>query len=181
MIQEHPAIAATRQWVHEVIIGERFCPFAKPVADANGIGYYPVSGESWPALSDALVAACQRLNQNPQERTSLLVITEGLEDFFIYLSALEMLEAKLNDWGYSGIYQLASFHPNYVFSGESETAVTNYTNRSPYPLYHLLREEDITALSLDEAKSEAIYQRNMTHAQRLGAAFFSRWLSPPPR
>ena len=170
------ALAATQRWVERIVIGERFCPFAKPVADASAIRYCETPGDDWSVLTSTLQDECRRLDGAPNTRTTLVVVVSGLDDFYVFLDALAFAEAQMRVWGYEGVYQLASFHPDYLFDGEETTSSSHYTNRSPFPTFHLIREEDITALGLTEEQSESIYERNITHAKRLGMAFFEHFL-----
>ncbi|MDL4864468.1 DUF1415 domain-containing protein, partial [Halomonas elongata] len=92
----------------------------------------------------------------------------GLSDFDDYLDALGLAEALLVEQGYEGVYQLASFHPEYQFEGEVEDAPRNFTNRSPWPMWHLIREAGLERALAHYPDPEAIPARNAVQMQALG-------------
>jgi hypothetical protein len=100
----------------------------------------------------------------------------SLARFDEYLDILAISEKMLQDWGFSGRYQLASFHPNYIFEGSSSEDSENYTNRSPYPLFHLIRERDISQYMKNEEDAEKIFNQNIEKANTLGCPYFESQL-----
>lgn len=112
-------------------------------------------------LLHELVAECRRLDAEPGIATTLLIAPAGMEDFDDYLDWLELAERLLDDLGYRGIYQLASFHPDYVFDGVEAADPANATNRSPYPMLHILREAELERALASYPDPESIPERNM--------------------
>ncbi|MBY5941670.1 DUF1415 domain-containing protein [Halomonas sp. H33-56] len=164
-----PGVAATAAWVEEFVVGLNVCPFAGREVTRGSIRYIEVDGRR---LEDALVAlleACHHLETTPEVETSLLVFTRGLADFDDYLDALAMAEALLADRGYEGVFQLASFHPDYVFDGVDDDDPANFTNRSPWPVWHLLREEGLERALAHYPDPEAIPERNIERLREIGS------------
>jgi hypothetical protein len=173
-----PIVAQTKKWVETVVIGLNLCPFAKYVSDKGGIGYavMPDLSQAAPAQLKAAVLASfenqvQSLDTQSMLDTILLIIPDGLSDFQTYLDLLYAAEDWLEEHGYAGVYQVASFHPDYQFAGEDPADPSNYTNRSPYPMLHILREEQITAaLDFYAGDPAEIPERNMALTKKMGLA-----------
>ena len=161
-------IAQTRKWVKTVVIGEHFCPFASQVFDAQSIRYHVVASQQLEACLQALIAESQKLDETQTIETTLLVYPQGFAEFEDYLGLLELAEDLLVVQGYEGIYQLASFHPHYQFADADKDDPANYTNRSPYPMLHLLRESSLEKAIADHPDSKLIPERNQHHARALG-------------
>jgi uncharacterized protein len=112
------------------------------------------------------------MNANPGTETSFLILPEGFSDFLAYLDLVGLAEELLENEGFEGIYQVASFHPEYMFEGSPEDDPANYTNRSPYPMLHLLREESIEkALEHYQGDPEEIPGRNVDFAREKGIVY----------
>ncbi len=131
-----------RHWVDTMVVGLNLCPFAKRAIDCQGVRYRIFDGPL-DHLADAFIAELQLLDAEPRIETTLLVISQGLDDFMDYLDILDGANAMLDELGYAGTYQIASFHPHYQFEGTLPEDPSNYTNRAPYPILHLLREESM--------------------------------------
>lgn len=163
-------------WVDQVVIHYDFCPFAKFVRnDGIRVEVSPAN-----ALDDVVLAvkhACEHLDTHSKTATTLLTFSDGLKDFHDYLLALDLAQQMMASWGYDGVYQLASFHPDYTFGGEDESAPSNFTNRAPYPVFHLIREADITRALEDYPDPESIPQRNIDLANEVGCEHFKRILA----
>ncbi len=166
-----------KNWIRSVVIGLNFCPFAAPVVKQNGIVYLEEPGLEAEACLQALAALCARMDADPAIETAILIITAGFEDFEDYLDLLDLAERFLHQRKYEGIYQLASFHPQYRFAGEPEDDPANYTNRSPFPLLHLLREESIEVALENFPDPDAIPERNIRVAREKGIAFLQQLLN----
>ena len=163
-----PALAATRAWVETFVVARNVCPFAGREVARDSIRYVEVGAGDWERALHALVAECEHLDDHPEVETTLLVLSEGLEAFDDYLDFLGLAEALLEAQGYAGTYQLASFHPDYCFEGADEEDAANYTNRSPWPLLHLLREAGLERALEHYPDPEAIPERNVAAMRALG-------------
>lgn len=166
----HPAIAQTRAWVEQVVVGLELCPFARaPMAGAT-IGYRLCAEADRDSQLTALLVELQRLADVPETElaTTLLVYPHGLDDFDAFLQRVEEAEALLVGAGYTGAVQLAHFHPRYQFAGEPADDLSHYTNRAPYPVLHLLREATLTRLLDRYPDPENIPVRNMLRLRSLG-------------
>ena len=163
-------------WVKSVIIKHNFCPFARRELERNSIRYcVNRDTELEPALQ-AVIDECICLDDNKDTETTLLIFSEGFSDFDDYLDLVELAQDLLADQGYEGIYQLASFHPNYCFEGAEQDDVANYTNRSPYPMMHLIREASMEKALESYPEPEKIPERNVEYARELGMEEMQRQL-----
>ncbi len=164
-------IEQTKKWVEQVVIGCNFCPFAsKPFKD-KAIHYrVEAAGE----LSEALqlfIRECIRLDEDPSVETSLLIFPDSFGQFDDYLDLVSLAEKLLKKEGYEGIYQVAGFHPQYRFAGSPVSDAANYTNRSPYPMLHLLREDSIESVLKRYPNPENIPERNIAFAREKGVEY----------
>jgi uncharacterized protein len=118
-----------------------------------------------------LIDECRRLDDHPEIETSFLIFPEGMNDFYDYLHLVHLSEKLIRKQKYEGIYQVASFHPDYVFADAKADDAANYTNRSMYPMLHLLREESLEAALDKYPDPENIPVRNMEYARSKGIDF----------
>ncbi|MGJ7458912.1 DUF1415 domain-containing protein [Halomonas sp. MA07-2] len=162
------ALAATRAWVETFVVARNVCPFAGREVAGDTIRYVVVKAGDWERALLLLVAECERLDETPAIETTLLVLTPGLDDFDDYLDFLAIAEALLADQGFEGTYQLASFHPDYCFEGAEQEDAANFTNRSPFPMLHLLRETGLEQALEHYPNPEAIPERNVATMRELG-------------
>lgn len=167
---DQPLITATQTWLKTIIIDYSLCPFAKRELDRGSI-YFSVNHETdiERCLLD-LLSEFERLNTDDSIETSLLIYAEAFKDFDDYLDFLELAEAVLSDQDYEGIYQLASFHADYRFEGAPKDDPANYTNRSPYPMIHILRETSLEKAIDSYPNPEQIPERNIELMRELGIA-----------
>ena len=171
MEEVNPIINQTKKWIKDVIVGCNFCPFAGKVVKQQTI-YYQVekSGEMVTCLH-AFLQAMIRLDVNPSIETSFLIFPNSFADFGDYLNLVTLAEKLILDNDYEGIYQVASFHPLYQFEGSKDDDAANYTNRSVYPMLHLLREESIDR-ALEHFKTpENIPETNINFAREKGLVY----------
>lgn len=170
-------IDATVRWVDDIVIKHNFCPFAKYVRNPNRIKYVVESGDAGDIV-EALFTQAKLLDESSEIATTLIILGASfVADFDEYLDILAISERMLHEWGYDGVYQLASFHPHYVFEGNTEKDAENYTNRSPYPVLHLIREDDISRYMKNEEDAEKIFQHNIDNAEALGCPYFESKLA----
>jgi hypothetical protein len=142
-------IEQTKSWIIKVIVANNFCPFAAKEMKQNSINYIVVS----------------------ENETSFIIFPNAFKNFYDYLDVLEIAEELLVAQGYEGIYQLASFHPQYCFEGVAEDDAANYTNRSIYPMFHLLREASIEKALAHYPNPEKIPETNIDFARKKGLAY----------
>jgi hypothetical protein len=163
-------IADTRRWIERVVIGLNLCPFAKAVV-AKGQVRYVLSDAATPeALLEALGEELLRLRDTPAEDidTTLIVHPRVLADFLDYNDFLEDADALVEQLGLDGELQVASFHPQYRFTGSAPDDIANATNRSPWPTLHLLREDSVARAVAAFPDPDAIVERNIATLEKLG-------------
>jgi uncharacterized protein len=171
MIPSEQVIEQTRKWVSDLVIGCRLCPFAAREFNRGTI-HYQVAGDSDSAAClRAFLSECRRLDEHPAIETTLLILPEACLDFDDYLGLVEMAEALLEAEDYGGIFQVAGFHPDYRFADAPEEDPANYTNRSPYPMLHLLREDSIENALGQCTDPHGIPERNIAFARGKGLAY----------
>jgi len=168
MSTDEKIIESCRQWVSTVIVALNFCPFAKPVVEAGSVEYKVINERSAEQCLMALSDEFKCLAANDKVETSLLIYPQGFESFDDYLDFAAVADALLIDEGYEGIFQLATFHPDYCFDGQKQDDASNYTNRSPYPILHLIREVSIEKALESVASPEKIPSRNIEFARSKG-------------
>ncbi|MGB0906652.1 MAG: DUF1415 domain-containing protein [Maricaulaceae bacterium] len=161
-------INQTKKWLSSVIIAQGLCPFARREFDGETIHYEVIETAETSAQLECVLAQCEALDADKSRETSLLIFPNGLDDFEDYLDLLEIANALLAAEGYEGIYQLASFHPDYRFEGAPEDDACHYTNRSPYPMLHILREVSVEQAIKTHPNPEKIPERNITLTRELG-------------
>jgi uncharacterized protein len=171
-------VAATRNWVEKVVIGLRLCPFAASPYLLGLIRYTVSEQQSPEGLAEELKEELKYLAAADPLRceTSLLIHPHVLGDFFDYNQFLEQADAAVAALGLEGELQIASFHPAYQFAGSAPDDVENFSNRSPYPMLHLLRESSVRATATFPGVNE-IGNRNMATLRELGAAGFRKLLN----
>jgi hypothetical protein len=163
-------VAATRAWVDKAVIGLNLCPFAKAVQVKDQVRYVVSAAQTTEALRIDLIAELRNLNASDPDQldTTLLIHPDVLRDFMDYNDFLAVADAALEDLGFGGQIQIASFHPQYQFADAAEDDIENYTNRSPYPVLHLLREASIERAVAAFPDAASIYQKNIATLRRLG-------------
>lgn len=174
---EEEARRHTEQWLNRVVIGLNLCPFAATEVDAGRLRYRVTPCNSEAALLQALEEEIQHLRLHPEVATSLLIHPQVLQDFADYNQFLDRAEHLLERCDAIGELQIASFHPGYRFAGTGEDDPANYSNRSPYPMLHLLREEDVERAVDSHPDIDAIPGRNIARLTRLGRARLIRLLA----
>jgi hypothetical protein len=170
LLTDQQAINATQAWVKSFIIDYSICPFAKREWDRGSIYYTVKRTADIEYFLEDLIQECERLDSDDGIETTLLIYPEAFVTFADYLDYLDIAERLLIEQGYEGIYQLASFHPDYCFDGSAPDDPANYTNRSPYPMLHLIREESIERAVAAYPHPENIPERNIELTRRLGLA-----------
>lgn len=161
-------VGAVKHWIDALVVGLNLCPFAGTAVKQGDlrivVSEQPGFEANLQMLSDE---AHQLVEANPQA-TTLLVLTQGFDDFDHYLDLLATGDALLEDLGFEGIVQLASFHPQYQFEGTSVQDVSNWTNRAPYPILHLLQESSVSRAVEAHPDADGIPDRNIATLNQLG-------------
>lgn len=163
-------IAETQTWIETVIIGLNFCPFAKREYDRGSICYSICRDTHIEDCLHKLIDECVELDSKPEIETTLLIFPDSFNDFDDYLDYVDLARALLDDQGYTGIYQIATFHPDYCFEDSADTDPANYTNRSPYPMLHIIRETSLERALHNYPQPENIPKHNIELARRQGQA-----------
>lgn len=163
-------IAETKKWINSVVVGCNFCPFAAKEMKRGSVHYEVIrTGVKHKKLRQ-LTSAFLQLNNDKTIETTLLIFPESFRSFDSFLQLIANAEVDLKKSGYNGVYQVASFHPRYLFEGTDEDDPANYTNRSLYPMLQLLREESLTIAIDNHRDPEGIPQRNISFARKKGLA-----------
>lgn len=175
-LTEKQIIALISAWVEHVVIGLNLCPFAKPVHTNGQIHYFLSHASDEITLADDLRLSMQQLiAASPASMgTCLLIHPWVLSDFFDYNNFLDIADEILDELDLIGVLQIASFHPNYQFAGTSEDDVTNCTNRSPFPMLHLLREATLDNATAALPDANVIVNRNLETMTSLGHEGWNR-------
>jgi len=174
--QDELVVARTRRWIERVVIGLNLCPFAGQPWRADRVDIRVSEADRPGILAEALADALLDLEAaDPAScETILLVHPNVLDDFFDYNDFLDIGDQLLEQMGLAGTFQIASFHPDYKFAGTGPDDRSNATNRSPYPMLHLLREASVEAATARLEHPEAIYERNIETLQNLDEAAWNR-------
>lgn len=164
---EHAKVAV-ENWVESFVAGLNLCPFARRELVANRVRYRVVDSSTEEQLLLQLDTELLYLESHPDIETTLLIHPLVLQDFYKFNQFLNQVDQLLAERELEGIYQVASFHPDYQFAGTQMGDVENYTNRSPFPLLHLLREESLSRAIDSHPDPDAIPDRNIALLKRLG-------------
>ena len=167
-MSEENVINSVRAWVDTVVVGLELCPFAKKELDRSGVHFVVTQANSEEELLEALALEIKRLDSEYPADTSLLIHPNACHDFADYNQFLSSAEMLLADMGMEGVYQLASFHPQYQFADTQADDAENYTNRSPYPMLHLIREEVLEQALKSLDNPEEVPARNIALLKSLG-------------
>jgi len=175
------AVSQTRAWVEHAVVGLNLCPFAKAPMVKGQIHYVLTDTTDPRVLLDELCAQMHTLVEaDPTTiETTLLIHPNVLVDFLDFNDFLDAADAALDELGYGGVLQIASFHPDYQFDGTEPDDLGNASNRSPHPTLHLLREASVDRAVQAFPEAEAIVENNLRTLDALGAdgwaALQSRW------
>jgi len=170
----------TKIWLERAVIGLNLCPFAKSVFVRKQVRYALTAASTADELLAELENELNRLTDTaPAELdTTLLIHPLAMTDFLDYHFFLAEVDALNRNLGFDGIYQIASLHPQYEFAGSEPDDIANFTNRSPYPTLHLLRESSIDRAVAAFPDAASIFERNIETMERLGHEGWKKlWLA----
>ena len=176
------AIATTRNWIEQFVIAHDLCPFARKVFDEGGVACIVSRGDDTEAhlrqLANSLLAmdddsydeSGHISDRSEGSQTSFYIYPDAYADFEHYLALVEAAEILIEDMGYTDNYQLASFHPQYRFDDSEAEDAANYTNRSPFPMLHILRQRDVSLATEHHPDIESVPQHNIRKLRSIGLA-----------
>jgi hypothetical protein len=170
---DHDTITSqTQDWLVKAVIGLNLCPFAKGVHVKNQVRYRVSDATTPDDLLADLVAELTLLSEADPEKidTTLLMHPGVLSDFLDFNDFLDVVDAALEELELDGEIQVASFHPDYQFSGTHADDIENYSNRAPYPTLHLIREASLDKAVAAFPEAEDIYETNIQTLRKLGLA-----------
>ena len=173
-------IATTRRWLERAVIGLNLCPFAKAVYVKEQVRFVLSDATTPQALLAELGEQLLRLRDTPAEQidTTLLIHPQVLGDFLDYNDFLDDADALVEELALDGVLQVASFHPGYQFAGSAPDDVENFTNRAPYPILHLLREDSVARAVAAFPDPDAIVERNIETLRGIGVDGWKKLLDP---
>ena len=163
-------LATTRHWLEKAVIGLNLCPFAKAVYVKNQVRLVVSQARHADDLLEELDRELDLLVATPAEQidTTLLIHPTLFDDFLDFNDFLEVAEGVLDEHGLDGVIQLASFHPQFQFDGSEPDDIGNYSNRAPFAILHLLREESVERAVAAYPEADTIFEKNVETLERLG-------------
>ena len=178
-LTDEKVLADTRRWIEKAVIGLNLCPFAKAVYVKNQVRFVLSDASTPEALLEELAEELVLLRDADPEQidTTLIIHPEVLTDFLEYNDFLENADAAVETLDLQGILQVASFHPQYQFAGAAPDDVSNYTNRAPYPILHLLREDSVERAVAAFPDPDVIIERNIETLDKLGVDGWNKLLA----
>ena len=169
-VSDQDVLAQTRHWLEKAVIGLNLCPFAKAVYVKNQVRLVVSQARHADDLLEELDRELALLVNTPAAEvdTTLLIHPMLFEDFLDFNDFLEIAEGVVDEHGLEGVVQLASFHPKFQFDGTEPDDIGNYTNRAPFAILHLLREESIDRAVEAFPEADAIFEENIKTLEKLG-------------
>ena len=164
----NPVIRQVRHWVNTMVVGLNLCPFARREVDRDRIRYQLSEADQAVLLLTDIESELVLLTRDSSIETSLLILTRYLRDFDDFNQFLDLADALLVQMNLDGIFQFASFHPDYQFADSPVDDVANYTNRAPWPILHILREDSIASALQSHTSAEKIPEQNIRRLRALG-------------
>lgn len=169
-------VQSVRNWVERLVVGYNLCPFAKRELVRESVRFTVSDATREEALLEDLQIELQRLVDDPAIETTLLIHPHVLNDFFDFNAFLDLADGLLAQMDLEGVFQIATFHPDYQFAGTHPDDAENYTNRSPYPVLHLLREASLEEAIDRYPDTAEIPERNIERMEELGVDSLKRLL-----
>ena len=171
-MSDEDVLKQTRHWLEAAVIGLNLCPFAKAVYVKNQVRLVVSKARHADDLLEELDRELDLLvaTSASQTDTTLLIHPTLFEDFLDFNDFLEVAEGVVDEHGLDGVIQLASFHPQFQFDGTEPDDISNYTNRAPFAILHLLREDSVERAVEAFPQTDAIFQQNIETLHKLGIA-----------
>ena len=167
---DEQVLTQTRHWLEKAVIGLNLCPFAKAVYVKNQVRLVVSKARHADDLLEELDRELDLLVATPANEidTTLLIHPTLFDDFLDFNDFLEVAEGVVDEHGLDGVIQLASFHPQFQFDGTEPDDISNYTNRAPFAVLHLLREESVERAVEAFPQADAIFDVNIATLEKLG-------------
>ena len=177
-LTDEVVLAATRHWLESAVIGLNLCPFAKAVYVKNQVRLVVSRARHADDLLAELDRELDLLVATPADEidTTLLIHATLFDDFLDFNDFLEVADGVVEEHGLEGVIQLASFHPKFQFDGTEPDDISNYTNRAPFAMLHLLREDSVERAVAAFPEAEAIFEENIKTLEKLGHAGWEKLL-----
>lgn len=168
LISDREIVLSVRKWLRTFVVEMNLCPFARHEIENNRVRFASTDAKTEKQLLISLKGELELLNSDSSVETTLLIHPHVLQDFYDYNQFLSYADELISGMGLKGSYQVASFHPDYQFSDTKPDDVENYTNRSPYPLLHIIREASLERAIAQHADIDQVPLRNVAHMNSLG-------------
>ena len=170
-LKDSVIIAQTEAWIRSVVIGCNFCPFAAKAMLRKSIRYVVLPVATVEIALESLIREMENLDRDADTETTFIILPHQFDRFRKYLDLVRKADTAVKKQDYDGIYQVASFHPEYYFEGSHPDDPANYTNRSIYPMLQILREESVSRAVDSYDGAENIPEHNITFARQKGLAY----------
>ena len=161
-------IAQTKKWITDVVIACNFCPFAAKEMSKGTVSFKVLQQANTKMILENISACFDEMDTNGNVETTLIILPGRFPNFLLYLDLVDIVQSFLEKEGKEGVYQLASFHPAYMFAGTTESDPSNYTNRSPHPIIQILRESSISRAIKKFKDIDGIADRNIVYTRNAG-------------
>ncbi len=171
MITDEEAISHTKNWIRNVVIGLNLCPFAATVVKQDAVRYTVLRSHSLENCLLELANELETLNNNESIETSIIILPDSFKDFNHYLDLVAAADEFLSVEAYEGVYQIASFHPQYTFATSTINDAADFTNRSIYPMLHILREDSVEKALEQHKDPDSIPDRNIKFTREKGVEY----------
>lgn len=168
---ESTVITQTTNWIKSVVIGCNFCPFAAKALLRESIRYVVLPDTTVESTLSTLLQEFKYLDKTENIETTFIIFPNSFTDFERYLDLVELAENLVAEEDYEGVYQVASFHPDYRFADTDADDPANFTNRSIYPMLHILREDSVTNAVDNYPDVEGVPERNMAFSREKGLKY----------
>ncbi|GGC09992.1 hypothetical protein GCM10011352_40580 [Marinobacterium zhoushanense] len=162
----------TQEWVEQMVVGLNLCPFAAPVVRAGSIRYQVSDARDEERFLRDFLQQLADLVERPEAElsTTLLITPWLLQDFDQFLDLVADAEALIEQAGVEDLFQIATFHPGYLFDGVDTDDISHWTNRAPYPTLHLIRQDEMSRALASYRDPESIPERNIKRLREMGRA-----------
>jgi hypothetical protein len=159
---------SVENWLSSVVIDLNLCPFAQREYRQNKVRFSISNSDSDIAIINDLSLELSLLEKDEDIETTLLILPNALQDFLVFNDFLEFVDQLIDEMSLAGVFQIASFHPGYQFGGTNFDDPENYTNRAPFPILHILRENSLEQAIERHPDTERIPEENIALMNKLG-------------